>query len=227
MIICLPTNFETKRRCDRMPLANWVLIGLNIIAFGLSGTMGAGSGARTLNLLGYAFIHADIWHLAVNMWVLWVFGTVLNRRLGNGWYLAVYLGAAVAIGIVGRMIFGVNLIGSSGAVFAVIAACILLEPAGRIEILCLAIFPLSLLIGLFSRPGNLFYWFVRGGRFHVKAVWGILLVPGMELMGLIWSGWNWTNLGHLLGLACGVAAVLLLPRRISMQRPIFQLGYDK
>ena len=45
----------------------------------------------------------------------------------------------------------------------------------------------------------------------------LVLVPFLELWGLFWSGWNWTNLGHLFGLFCGVAAVLMLPARITMR----------
>jgi hypothetical protein len=40
----------------------------------------------------------------------------------------------------------------------------------------------------------------------------------LEILGLFCWGWNWTNLGHLLGLVCGVAVVLLLPGSITMNK---------
>ena len=56
-------------------------------------------------------------------------------------------------------------------------------------------------------------------QFLIPAAWWCLLVvPVLELWGLFWWGWNWTNLGHLIGLACGVGIVLMLPVNISMKR---------
>jgi len=73
-------------------------------------------------------------------------------------------------------------------------------------------------VSLFSKPKHWIYWFVRWGQFEVKALWGLFIVPALEIWGLFWWGWNWTNLGHLLGLVCGVVAVLILPKHISMKR---------
>ena len=54
----------------------------------------------------------------------------------------------------------------------------------------------------------------------MNAFWAILLVPVLELVAMfsafvtgVGSVWN---LGHLLGMLFGVAAVLLLPERVSM-----------
>ena len=47
---------------------------------------------------------------------------------------------------------------------------------------------------------------------------GLFLVPLLEISGLVSRGWNWTNLGHLFGLVCGIVCVLLLPTQISMNR---------
>ena len=53
----------------------------------------------TRNDSGNAFGHADLWHLAGNMLTLLVFGTPVNRRLGNGWYLVAYMGSAISLGL--------------------------------------------------------------------------------------------------------------------------------
>ncbi len=218
MFFCLPARVKQTGNNETIPLVNVVLIAINILAFVFYTRIGRTPGFGVSSAVSYAFVHCGLWHLLVNMWVLWVFGHPVNRRLGNMWYLLVYLGSATIIGVLVRLLAGVDLVGASGAVFAVIAACLILMPAAVIEILVIAVFPLSLLIGLFARPGHWIWWFVRYGRFHIRALWGLLIVPIMEISGLLFSGWNWTNLGHLLGLACGVAAVLMLPRRISMKR---------
>ncbi len=56
----------------------------------------------------------------------------------------------------------------------------------------------------------------------------LFLVPALQIAGIFWGGWNWTNLGHLLGLACGIGAVLILPKHISMKSQLepIQLSYD-
>jgi hypothetical protein len=88
-----------------------------------------------------------------------------------------------------------------------------------------ALFPITVLAGLLRRPSHWVYWFLRWDEFPVRALWCLLIVPLLEVWSLFWSGWNWTNLGHLLGMACGVAVVLLLPRRISMGRRAVAAGY--
>ena len=43
----------------------------------------------------YAFVHADMWHLAGNLVFLWVFGDNVEDALGHLRYLLFYLAAAV------------------------------------------------------------------------------------------------------------------------------------
>ena len=217
MFFCLPTKVKPHRpRAETVPIANVTLIGLNVLAFWFSRWAGADLDSGIIGLVGYSFIHASWWHLVGNMWVLWVFGNPVNGRLGTFWYLLVYLGSAIFITLFLHGLLGIDLVGASGAIFAIIAVCLLLMPAASIEILAIATFPLTLLLGLFARPKHWTGWLARWGRFNFKALWGLFLVPTLEIWDLFWRGGNWTNLGHLLGLVCGVAAVLLLPPRISM-----------
>jgi len=68
------------------------------------------------------FMHADNWHLWGNMSFLWAMGTVLERRLGHGWLLSLY----IASGVAGNLLFIVtsfwiydylpSLLGASGAI---------------------------------------------------------------------------------------------------------------
>ena len=217
MFFCLPARVVRTGNNKTIPLVNVILIAINVLAFVFYTRVDHTPDFGVSSAVNYAFIHGGLWHLLVNMWALWVFGNPVNRRLGNWWYLLVYLGSAVIIGVLLRLLAGIDLVGASGAVFAVIAVCLILMPNAVIEIFLIAVFPLSLLVGVFARPGHWIWWFVRFGKFHIKALWGLLIVPIMEISGLLFSGWNWTNFGHLLGLACGVGAVLMLPRRISIK----------
>ena len=95
----------------------------------------------------YAFLHADFWHLAVNMLFLWVFGDNIEDALGHFRFLVFYLLCAAA----GAFAHGLleprseaPLIGASGAVAGVVAAYLILHPKVRIWVLVLGRIPLPL-----------------------------------------------------------------------------------
>ena len=152
------------------------------------------------------------------MLALMVFGTAVNRRLGNGWYVLSYLGAAITLGMFAKLFSSAGLIGASGAIFAVIAIAVLLLPSAVISIYYFALFPVTLIAGVLQPPKHWVLWFIRWDLFEMRVWWGLFLIPFLQFWGLYWNGWNWTNLGHLFGLFCGVAIVLLLPTEITMRR---------
>ncbi|CAB4915778.1 unannotated protein [freshwater metagenome] len=71
-----------------------------------------------------AFTHASILHLALNMLALLLFGSELERLLGKGRYLTVYLvsalGGAAALQLFGAYLGGV--VGASGAIYGLLGA---------------------------------------------------------------------------------------------------------
>lgn len=132
--------------------------------------------------------------------------------------MALFIGTAAALGVFARLFCNGYLLGASGAIYGVIAAFVLLMPSLRVEVFYFTLFPLSFLIGLTHRPKHWVYWFIRWDHFECRAIWGILLVPLLELWGLYWSGLNWTNLGHLFGVLCGAVGVLMLPDARTLRR---------
>jgi membrane associated rhomboid family serine protease len=177
------------------------------------------------SVLLYGFSHAGFWHFALNMWALWVFGNPVNRRLGNGYYFLVYLGAILFIGIVARLLLPAQLLGASGGIFAVMVIAFMLLPSAKLAVAYLVFFPLTLIIGLFQPPKYGVYWLVRAGELSIPALWCLLFVPLLELWAFVWSGGGFTALAHLLGMVCGLAIVLLLPASISMRRPVSSESY--
>ncbi len=218
MFFLLPIHVRGANVRETVPLVNAIIVILNVLAYAFGAGENWAVGQRTgiFSMLTYGFAHAGIWHLAANMWVLLVFGNPVNRRLGNGFYALLYFGTILAMGVFARLFCNGYLVGASGGIFAVIAVFLFLMPGSILEMYYFALFPVTLLIGLISRPPHLVYWFIRWDSFNIRAVWAILIVPMLEIWGLFWWGWNWTNLGHLCGLLCGVAAVLLLPTKITM-----------
>lgn len=82
-------------------------------------------------LITYAFLHAGVWHVLINMLMLWMFGAQLEQDWGRGKFLEFYLfcvvGAALTtIAVAYSPIPGVNpgtpTIGASGGVFGVLIA---------------------------------------------------------------------------------------------------------
>lgn len=226
MIIPIPMKVHDSSIARHPPRANQALILLNFVCYllvnGPSWCVGPGSGP--LSILTYAFAHANWWHLLFNMWTLWVFGNPVNHRVGNSYYLAIYLGSAIAVGLIARLFATGPLLGSSGAVFAVMGAALMLLPSVRVDVDYLAFFPLTLAIGLIRKPAYPLFWFLRWGSGSLGMA--VLLVAfltceifGFLFFGLLHWGLNWTNTAHLLGFVCGIVIVLLLPTGISMRAP--------
>lgn len=219
MLAFVPLELEQPVDQPTIPTANAVLIAANVVVFGLtwSGPWVLGPGTGMLSVLSYGFCHLGFWHLVTNMWALLVFGNPVNRRLGNGYYLAAYLGTLVALGLIGKLFLrGSYMAGASGAVFAVIAIALMLMPAAKLRLFYVALVPLTILIGIFSKPEHWLDWFIRWGRFSIRAVWCLILIPLLQLWFFIRHDGDLSYLAHLLGMLAGLAVVLLLPPRISM-----------
>lgn len=221
MFLPIPLEFKYAASKARFPAVNLALVVLNVLVYLFGWYWPAGPGTGPLSVLLYGFCHFGFWHLVLNMWVLWVFGNPVNRRLGNGLYLLVYLGCIVAVGLFARVILPVGLVGASGAIFAVITIALILTPAASVEYAYVAVFPLTLLLALLRRPKYELNWFIGWGISVVPAWWCLVLIPLMELCSAFWRlgtcGWIsfWVPGAHLLGVLCGVAVVLLLPSRVT------------
>lgn len=227
MFCPLPVNLRDGRTYDAIPLVNPLLVVINVLVFWLNWRPVVGPGTGVLSILTYSFGHANVFHLAANMWALLVFGTPVNRRIGNGWYLIAYLGSAMALGLFVRLFVWGHLIGASGAIFAVIAMALILMPSAMVDIYYFALFPTTLVTGFAHPHKHWVFWFIRWDLFEMRAWWGLFLVPFLEFWSLYWNGWNWTNLGHLFGLVCGVAVVLMLPAEITLNRRRYRSSFAR
>jgi membrane associated rhomboid family serine protease len=76
----------------------------------------------------YMFLHAGFWHIALNMFVLWMFGSELEREWGSRAFLKYYFITGVGAGLV-TMLFSLGsaradnaVIGASGAIYGVLLA---------------------------------------------------------------------------------------------------------
>jgi len=76
-------------------------------------------------LITYQFVHAGAWHVALNMLMLWMFGSELEQRWGGSFFLKYYLVCGIGGGLVYTLVrLGVAdpTVGASGAIFGVLMA---------------------------------------------------------------------------------------------------------
>ena len=85
----LPIRTDSPLRST--PWMNWLLIALNVLAFMAQSRFPQiterfsvnGAFPQLYQFVTYAFLHADIWHIAGNMLFLYIFGNNVCDRFGN------------------------------------------------------------------------------------------------------------------------------------------------
>ena len=82
-------------------------------------------------LITALFMHIGFQHLFYNMLALLIFGSILERRIGNQEFVVLYLLSGI-MGNLGYYLTAVNphipVIGASGAIYGIIGALTILEP---------------------------------------------------------------------------------------------------
>lgn len=133
-------------------------------------------------LLTYQFMHSNLWHIGLNMFVLWMFGSELENLWGSRKFLIYYLLAGIGAGLVQLFISPIftstgPTIGASGSVYGILLAFGLTFP---------------------DRPIFLFPFFIP-----IPAKFFVLIFAGIELL-LGFSGSDGVaHFAHLGGAATG------------------------
>lgn len=131
-------------------------------------------------LITATVLHGGLMHLALNMWALWVAGTQVCRWFGNGQFLLIYWGSALA-GAALSLHFSAQQavsVGASGAVFGVLGALLAGVWQHRDRV------PKSLVTQLLTSQGlfvviSLVQGFAREGIDNAAHVGGLLAGAGM------------------------------------------------
>jgi len=149
------------------------------------------------------FIHANWLHLTGNLLFLLVFGLPAERALGSRHFLALFLGGGALANYAAALAVGeprAVIIGSSGAVSALIGAYLALFPRARLG---------------FVLPLGLFLEFVRTPASLMIGFWALLQLiftfvgPGFGAV-----AWPAHLAGFVLGLTYGLSARPLVARRL-------------
>ena len=143
---------------------------------------------RIWQLATYMFLHAGLWHLVLNMLMLWFFAPAIERSWGQRQFLVYYfftgIGAGLCSWIVSFRSF-IPVIGASGAIFGILVAYAMMFP--ETIILLFFIFPMKIkhavlvlaginLLGALSSPhaGIAYFAHLGGGLFgylYLRSEW--------------------------------------------------------
>ena len=155
-----------------------------------------GQGLRPEQWFGSLFMHTGFFHLLFNMAFLWVFGLVVEGKLGWWRFQAIYLAIGVTecaieqAAMLGYQGLYPGSLGSSSAIFGVMAIAAIWAPANGVSVWSF--------FGLFDAPVGMFV-----GLFVIwEMAWALLL-----------GGFAVSSMLHLLGAGIGFPIGVFLLRR--------------
>jgi len=152
-------------------------------------------------LITYQFLHGDIWHIFFNMLGLYFLGPTLERDWGGRKFLVFYLSCGAAGGVFYLLLVAAGflpamaMVGASGAILGMLAACAILFPHIR-----LFIFPLP---------------------FPIKIRTAAIIFSAMYLFFVLTRSDNaGGHAAHLAGMATGAIYVFSQSRRAGVKSKI-------
>ncbi len=147
--------------------------------------------AAPYTLLTSMFLHGGLDHILFNMYVLFMFGPLLESKIGPKRFLLIYLASGLIAGIASSFVYE-RALGASGAIMGMMGVIIVLLP--RLQVLFFFVIPMPLWIA------------------------GIIIAL-IDLMGVFTPGGGIANAAHLAGMACGlIYGFYLKDRRKKFQR---------
>ena len=139
---------------------------------------------KPYQLVTHMFAHGGFLHLFFNMFVLWMFGTMLERAWGPKRFFIFYFACGLAAGVAQLLLTNAPAVGASGAIMGLFAAFAYLFPNTE-----LIIFP-------FPVP--------------VKAKYAVAIMAAIDLFsGIAPGGSNIAHFAHLGGLLMGFILVII------------------
>ncbi len=133
-------------------------------------------------LVTHMFSHGGFFHLLFNMFVLWMFGSMLEKVWGPKRFLIFYFACGLAAAGAHLLLEFSPAVGASGAIMGLLAGYAYLFPNTE-----LIIFPIPV---------------------PIKAKYAIALIAAYDLFGGVYSTGNIAHFAHLGGLVMGLILVI-------------------
>ena len=140
-------------------------------------------------LVTHAFLHGSIFHIAGNLYFLWIFGDNIEDRLGRARFAILYMVAAVVGGLahwLGNIHGSQPMVGASGAIAGLMGAYLVLFPRVKVWVV---------------------FFFVQ---FKLRAIWYLLIWLGMQFLLILDKSSNVAWLAHVGGFASGALLAFLM-----------------
>ena len=158
-------------------------------------------------LFGYMWLHGGLLHLLGNLLFLWIFGNAVCAKIGNVFFLPIYIFLGIVAGIVHLCFQGGPVIGASGAINGIVGMYLVFFPDNDITCYFVWVF--------FFRP------IVR--EFTLSSYWMILFWLAFDILGAVFSrggGGGVAYFAHLGGFAVGfgIAILMLKAKWVSMEK---------
>ena len=150
----------------------------------------------------YMFLHGDPMHIFLNLFVLVIFGPLVEKHLGEERYLLLFILSGLGSAFVHILLTGestVMMLGASGAVFGVLTAYGFLFPRN---------------------------WIIMFPGIPMPAILAVFVFAGIELFfGVFGVEPGIANFGHLGGIVTGVLFMLVL--KFMKKRHKGRIGVDE
>ena len=127
----------------------------------------------------YLFFHGNIWHILINMFVLWMFGSELENAWGRKNFIKYYFITGIGAGIVTCLFnlqSNIPVVGASGAVYGILLA-----------------------YGL-SFPNRTVYLY---GLIPIKSIWFVIAIGILAFFSSFQQMTQISHLTHISGMAIG------------------------
>jgi membrane associated rhomboid family serine protease len=125
-------------------------------------------------VLTYMFVHGSIFHIFFNMLCLFIFGTQLEKRMGSSEFLLLYFFTGIGTGLF-SLLLGMNVVGASGAIYALLLAFAVYFPDARIVIWFIPM-RAPIAVAVFTVLSLVFHFTgLLGGISHLGHLAGIVL----------------------------------------------------
>lgn len=236
MFILLPYRVDVP--FNYRPVVNWIVVALVIIVFSLQinefvtaindqtsfdefkensiTVQYALKGLSIKGFFGYMWLHGGPLHFIGNLIFLWLFGNAVCSKIGNLYYLPVYICLGLIAGFTHLLFSDQPAIGASGAINGLVGMYLVFFPENSI---------------------SCFFWFLfvfwRLFWFSLRSFWMILLWFAFDILGAMRGGRGVAYFAHIGGFAAGVGLAILMLRTkmIVMEKDetsiLELLGLDK
>ncbi len=152
-------------------------------------------GLSIKGLFGHMWLHGGLFHLIGNLIFLWLFGNAVCSKIGNLYYLPVYVVLGLVAGITHLLFSDIPILGASGAINGIVGMYLVFFPENSI---------------------SCFFWFLflfwRLFWFSLRSFWMILMWFAFDILGAMRGAGGVAYLAHIGGFVAGVGLAIFMLR---------------